>query len=71
MSPNPGSGIFTSRSDPGAVVGGVVVVDGDVVDGEVVVVVVCRGLWTLVVAEATTVAPNVVSSATAGDDATR
>src|SRR6266568_2195023 len=31
MSPNPGSGIFTSRSDPGVVVGGVVVVDGDVV----------------------------------------
>src|SRR6266545_3806876 len=57
MSPNPGSGIFTSRSDPGAVVGGVVVadddvVDGEVVDGEVVDVVVCRGLWILVVAEA-------------------
>src|SRR4030095_8548834 len=36
-SPNPGSGIFTSRPDPGAVVGGVVVVVGDVVVGDVVV----------------------------------
>src|SRR6266545_5138159 len=74
MSPNPGSGIFTSRSDPGAVVGGVVVVDDDVVDGEVVDgevvdvvvvdVVVCRGLWILVVAEAAAVVPKVVVVAT-------